>query len=163
MIKQRIQDEINEQIQAEFQSAYMYLAFSGWFESKNLPGFSRWMKKQWEEEVEHAMKFHQHLIKREGVVELKAIDAPTFSTETPHEVFKQALEQERNITKRIHKLYDLAQKEGDYPLESLLLWFIDEQVEEEERVGQIADELEMIDNNGTGLLIMDKELGKRED
>ena len=163
MIKQRVQDEINKQMQAEFQSAYMYLALAGWFETQNLPGFAHWMKQQWEEETEHAMKFYQHLIRRDGTVELQTVNAPVISVESPLEAFEQALEQERNITKRIHKLYDLAQDEGDYPLESLLHWFIDEQVEEEEQIGQIADELRMISDDGTGILMLDKELGQRQD
>jgi ferritin len=162
MIKQKVQEEINEQIQAEFQSAYAYLALSGWFESQNLSGFAHWSKKQWNEEIEHGMKFYEHLIKRDGEVVLKNIEAPSLTIDTPEDAFEQALEQERNITKRIHKLYDLAQKEGDYPLESLLLWFIDEQVEEEDMVRKILDDLKLIKNDASGMLLMDKELAKRE-
>ena len=161
MIKKKVQEEINDQIRAELQSAYTYLAFSGWFESQNLSGFAHWMKKQWEEEVQHAMKFYQHLIARDGQVELKAIDQPTVTLAAPKEAFEQALEQERNITKRIHKLYDLAKSEGDYPLESLLLWFIDEQVEEEEQVRQILDQLNLIEGDGMGTLMLDRELSER--
>lgn len=161
MIKKKVQEEINEQIQAEFQSAYSYLASSAWFESRNLEGFAHWMKMQWQEETEHGMKFYRHLVSRDGMVELQGIEAPAVKAETPLEIFELALEQERNITKRIHKLYDLAQDEGDYPLESLLLWFIDEQVEEEEQVGRIIDELKLVGDDGTGLLMLDKELAQR--
>lgn len=161
MIKQKVQEEINIQLQAEFQSAYLYLALSGWFESQSLPGFAHWMKQQWYEENEHAMKFYNHLVQRDGQIQLKNIEAPSLNIETPRDAFELALEQERNITKQIHKLYDLAQKEGDYPLESLLLWFIDEQVEEENSVRQILDDLKRINDDASGMLFIDKELAKR--
>lgn len=161
MIKQKVQEEINSQIQAEFQSAYMYLGFSGWFESQNLPGFAHWMKQQWREEIDHGMKFYNHLIRRDGEIDLQDLDAPSFTIETPQEAFEQALEQERNITKRIHKLYDMAKHEDDYPLESLLLWFIDEQVEEEDQVRQILEDLKRIKNDPSGMLFLDKKLANR--
>lgn len=163
MIKQKVQEEINGQIQAEFQSAYMYLGFSGWFETQNLPGFAHWMKHQWREEIEHGMKFYNHLISRDGEIDLQHINAPSLNVDTPQDAFEQALEQERNITKRIHKLYDLAQKEDDYPLESLLLWFIDEQVEEEDQVRQILGDVKRVKNDASGMLFLDKELGRRKD
>lgn len=161
MIKKKVQDEINDQIQAEFQSAYIYLALSAWFESKNLNGFAHWMKVQWKEETDHAMKFYEHLIHRDGEVKLKKIAAPELNIHSAIEVFEQILEQERNITKRIHKLYDLAQKEGDYPLETLLHWFIDEQVEEEEQAREVLDKLKLIGDDGPNLYLLDRELGER--
>lgn len=163
MVKKKIQNEINEQIQAEFQSAYLYLGFSAWFESQNLEGFAHWMKIQWEEEIEHGMKFYNHLIDRGGEVELKALDSPKVSLDSPEEAFQQALEHERYITKRIHKLYDLAVEEGDYPLQTLLHWFIDEQVEEEDSTGRILERLKMVGNQPASLLMLDRELGQREE
>lgn len=161
MIKQKVQEEINEQMHAELQSAYMYLGMAAWFEAQNLPGFAHWMNRQWAEETEHAMKFYRHLASRDGAIELHDLQAPSIGADSPLELFELALEQERNITKRIHKLYDVAKKEGDYPLESLLLWFIDEQVEEEEQVRGIIDDLRRINDDGTGLMMLDKELGQR--
>ena len=163
MVKKKIQDEINDQIQAEFQSAYLYLGFSAWFESQNLDGFAHWMKVQWQEETEHGMKFYNHLIQRGGEVELKALEAPEISIKSAKEAFGKALEHEQYITKRIHKLYSLAQKEEDYPLQTLLHWFIDEQVEEEENAGNILERLKMIDGDSSALLDLDRELAQRED
>lgn len=161
MIKKKIEDEVNDQIQAEFQSAYAYLAASAWFEEKNLNGFASWLKAQWEEEIEHGMKFYNHLLQREGEPALQTIEAPKIDFKSPLRAFELALEQERNITKRIHKLYDLAKEEGDYPLESLLLWFIDEQVEEEEMVQDIIDKLKLIEEDGSGMYLLDREMGER--
>lgn len=162
MIKQKIEEEINDQIQAEFQSAYNYLAASAWFEEKNLNGFASWLKAQWEEEIGHAMKFYNHLVQREGRPILQDIDKPKIRFDSPQEAFESALEQEQYITKRIHKMYDLARKEDDYPLESLLLWFIDEQVEEEDMVQDIIDKLKLIGDDGSGLYLLDREMGERQ-
>lgn len=162
MVKQKIEDEINDQIQVEFQSAYDYLAASAWFEEKNLNGFASWLKRQWEEEIGHAMKFYNHLVQREGRPVLQNIDKPEVKFDTPQEVFEAALEQERYITERIHKMYDMAGEENDYALESLLLWFIDEQVEEEEAVQDIIDKLKLIGEDGSGLYLLDREMGERE-
>lgn len=162
MIKQKVQDEINDQIQAEFQSGWQYLAFAAWFENQNLDGFAHWMRLQWKEEQEHAMKFYDHILRRGGEVELKELKKPTVSTESVTEVFEKVLEHERFITKSIHSLFDLAQEEDDYPLQTLLHWFIDEQVEEEENAASILDRLKMIGEDGASLYVLDRELGDRK-
>lgn len=162
MIKKKIQEEINDQIQAEFHSAYLYLGFSAWFESQNLSGFANWMKVQWEEEIGHGMKFYNHLLRRGGEVELKTLEAPEVKLSSAKDAFEQALEHERYITKRIHTLYDLAREEDDYPLQTLLHWFIDEQVEEEENTSEILERLKMIGDQAPALLMVDRELAQRE-
>lgn len=161
MIKQIVQDEINDQIQAEFQSAWLYLGFAAWFESKNLEGFAHWMRMQWQEEQEHGMKFYDHILRRGGKVELKELDKPTVGAESAVEMFEKVLEHERYITKRIHGLYDLAKEKGDYPLQTLLHWFIDEQVEEEENAEAILERLKMIGDDSSGLYLLDQELAAR--
>ncbi len=161
MIKQKVLDAINDQIQAEFQSAYIYLAISGWCETENYPGMAHWMRMQWEEEIEHAMKFYNHIIRRDGEVELKELEKPDVDIDSPIDAFEQALEHEQYITKRIHEMYDLAREENDYPLQTLLNWFIDEQVEEEDAVNEILDRLKLIDGDGGGLYMLDQELAQR--
>lgn len=162
MIKQKIQDEINDQIRAEFQSAWLYLGFAAWFESKNLDGFGHWMRMQWQEEQEHAMKFYDHILRRGGNVELESLEKPSVTAENVTEVFEKVLDHERYITKRIHSLYDLATEEDDYPLQTLLHWFIDEQVEEEENASAILERLKMIGEEGNSLYILDRELAERD-
>ncbi len=161
MIKQKVLDAINDQIQAEFQSAYIYLALSGWCETENLPGMAHWMRMQWEEEIEHGMKFYRHIISRDGEVELKELEKPDVDIDDPADAFQQALEHEQYITKRIHEMYDLAREENDYPLQTLLNWFIDEQVEEEEAVTEILDRIKLIGDDGGGLYMLDRELAQR--
>lgn len=162
MVKKKIQEAVNSQIQAEFQSAYQYLAYSAYFEEKNLSGFAHWMQVQWQEEIDHGMKFYNHLIRRDGSVDLQTIDKPKIKAESPVEVFESVLQQERYITERIHELYDLAEKEHDYPLKTLLHWFIDEQVEEEEMATEILEQLRLIGDDGPNIYLLDKELGQRQ-
>ena len=161
MIKQKVQDEINDQIQAEFQSGWLYLAFSAWFEERDLDGFANWMRMQWQEEQSHGMRFYDHILRRGGSVELKDINKPEVEAESVVEVFEKVLEHERYITKRIHNLYDLAQEKGDYPLQTLLHWFIDEQVEEEEMADNILQRLKMIGDDSASLYMLDQELAER--
>lgn len=161
MIKKKLQEAVNEQIQAELQSAYLYLGYSAWFESQNLEGFAHWMQIQWEEEIEHAMKFYNHVLRRDGEVELLALDKPKVDLKGPEDAFDKVLKHEQHVTELIHNLYDLAQKENDYPLQTLLHWFIDEQVEEEESARHILEQIQLVGDSGANLYLLDQELGQR--
>lgn len=158
----KIQQAINEQIQAEFQSAYDYLAMSARFEGLNLKGFAHWMHVQWEEETIHAMKFYDFLLRRDGTPKLMTLSQPDITFETPLEAFQDALAREQHITQRINNLYELAHEERDYPLQTLLHWFIDEQVEEEETAKEIIETLTLIGNSGEGLFMLNRELSQRQ-
>jgi ferritin len=158
-----MQDAINEQINKELFSAYLYLSMAAYFEDKDLPGFANWMTLQASEEQEHAMKFYEFLHDRGGRVLLKAIDAPKTEWKTSIEVFQETLAHEQMITASINALYELALKEKDYPAQIMLQWFISEQVEEEKNANDIISKLELIDAHGTAVLMLDKELGKRGD
>lgn len=161
MISKTMQDAINEQINKELFSAYLYLSMAAYFEDKNLPGFAHWMTLQAGEEQEHAMKFYEYLHDRGGRVLFKAIDAPKTEWKTSSEVFSETLEHEQMITASINALYELALKEKDYPAQIMLQWFINEQVEEEKNASDIISQLELIDAHGTAVLMLDKQLGKR--
>jgi ferritin len=161
-MKENIVKAVNKQIQAEFESAYLYLAMSSYFESENLKGFANWMRVQWDEELQHAFKFYNMLIERDEKVELLDLKKPGNDFGTPMEAFKSTLEHEQFITGKINDLYNLALEEKDYPLQNLLHWFIDEQVEEENNVRDIIDQLKLIGENGTGLYMLDRELAQRQ-
>jgi ferritin len=161
MISKPVQDAMNSQINKEWYSALLYLSMAAFFENKNLPGFSHWMRLQADEEREHAMKFYEHLIERGGQVLLKAIEAPTTDWNSSLEVFKEAQAHEGKVTASINALYELAQKEKDYPAQVLLQWFITEQVEEEKNAAEIVAQLELIEARGTAVLMLDHRLGKR--
>lgn len=162
MLSKKMQNAINEQINKELYSAYLYLSMAAWAETQNLPGFAHWMREQFEEETEHALKFFDHVVSRGGQVTLKAIDAPQVEWKSPLAMFEQVLEHEQFVTSLIHNLYALAVKEKDYPSQVLLHWFISEQVEEEEHATYIVDALKAIGEKGQALVMMDRELAKRD-
>jgi ferritin len=161
-ISGKIQDAVNGHINAELYSAYIYLSMSAYSESANLPGFGHWMRKQAQEEVGHAMKLYNHIIDRGGVVSLAAVDKPPAAWKNPLAVFEAAYEHEKKVTAMIGKLVDLARKEDDKATESFLKWFIDEQVEEENQTLKIVETLKQLGDSKMGLIMLDKELAKRE-
>ncbi len=161
MISQKMQDALNEQINKEFFSAYLYLSMSAYFDSKNLAGMSQWMKLQSEEEYQHALKFYDFVLRVGGKVKLSAIDAPKTSWDSAQQVFEESLAHEQFISKSIHTLMDLAIEESDHPTKSFLQWFVDEQVEEEDNVQQIVDNFNLIGDSKGGLFMLDRELGSR--
>jgi ferritin len=161
MITKTLQNAINEQINKELYSSYLYLSMAAYFEDKNLPGFAKWMYVQAEEERGHGMKLFEHLLERSGKVELKSIAGPQTTWNTSLEVFKHVQEHEAAVTASINTLYELALKEKDYPFQVVLQWFITEQVEEEKNAVEIVQQLELIDAKGTAVLMLDHQLGKR--
>jgi ferritin len=161
MISPTIQNAINDQIKHEFFSSYLYLSMSAYFETLSLPGFASWMRVQSQEEHEHAMKFFDFLNDRGGSVELQALDQPAGEFQSPLDVFEQSLAHERTVTALIHRLYELALKESDYATQTLLQWFITEQVEEEKNAGQIVEQLKMTGGEPSALLLLDRDLASR--
>ena len=163
MIGKSMQDAINEQINKEFFSAYLYLSMAAYFEDKNLMGFGHWMRLQADEEREHAMKLYDFVLDRGGRVQLKTIDGPATEWKSNLEVAEQVAEHEGKVTASIHDLYELALKEKDYAAQVMLQWFITEQVEEEKNAAEIVADLKLIEDRGTAVLMLDKQLGKRKD
>lgn len=161
MLSATLLKALNEQIQKELYSAYLYLAMSAHFEAASLPGFAKWTRMQAQEEQEHAMKFYDFIIDRGARVELLAIEKPPMEFGTALEVFKEILEHEKKVTASIHNLYGIALKEADYPAQMMLHWFINEQVEEEKNAGQIVDQLQMVEDRMGTILNIDHHVGKR--
>ena len=161
MFTQKLQDAINEQINAELYSAYLYLAMAADLEDKNLPGFAHWMRLQHDEEQVHALKLFDFMLDRGGRVKLKAIGEPPSTWASVLEIFENAFAHEQKVTGLIHALYTLALEENDYPTQSLLQWFIDEQVEEEKNASDAVAQLQMTGDFGPGLLMMDREMAQR--
>ena len=161
MLGQAIQDAMNEQIKYELFSAYQYLSMAAYCEQANLPGFAHWMRAQAREEKEHAMKFYDFVLEREGRVELKAIEEPRVEFGSPLEVFEGALEHERRVTTMINDLYALAMEERDYASQTFLQWFVTEQVEEEKNAGDVVETLKMVGDSNEALFLLDRELGQR--
>ena len=161
MISDKMQAALNEQIGAELQSSYLYLAMASYCESRNLHGFAHWLTMQSTEEREHAMKIVKHLLERGGSVRFGALDAPPSEFKSVEDIFTRVVDHERGITKRIHDLYALAQKENDFASQVMLQWFVSEQVEEEASATELLEILRTIGEKTQGLYYLDSRAGKR--
>ena len=162
MLGKKLQDLMNNQVQAEFYSAQLYLAMSVYSGAQNFKGFANWLKVQYEEETSHGMKFLQYIQERGGEAELKAIDAPPAKFGSMLKLFEEVLAHEKKVTGLINKLYEVALAEKDYASQIFLQWFISEQVEEEANATEIVAKLKMVgDKSPGGLFYIDKALGKR--
>jgi len=161
MIGEKMQSALNEQIRHEFYSSYLYLAMAAYFHGQGLDGIANWMKVQAQEELTHAMKFFNHLNDRDGRIQLQGLEKPKTEWASPLQAFKEASKHEQFITGKIHDLVKLANAESDHAVIPLLHWFESEQVEEEAQALTVVQKLERIGESGAGLIMMDKELGKR--
>lgn len=161
MITKTMQDAINSQIQAEMYSANLYLAMAAYCESVNMKGFSNWLRVQSKEELEHALKLFDYLIERGGRASIGAVSQPPNEFKSARDVFEQTLAHEKEVTAKIHGLYETAIAEKDYATQTLLHWFISEQVEEEAHATEYVEKLKMIGESSNALFWIDKELGKR--
>jgi ferritin len=161
MLSKTLQDAINDQIQKEFYSAYLYLAMSAYCEGSNLPGGAAWMRVQAREETEHGLKLFDYVNDRGGRVTLRPIGQPPAEFASLLEVFQQSLAHEREVTKSINALYALAAKESDYATQAMLQWFVTEQVEEEKTASQVVEQLRLIGESKPSLIMLDHHLGKR--
>ena len=161
MIGKAMQDAMNEQINKELFSSYLYLSMAAYFEERNLPGFGHWMRLQEAEERVHAMKLYDYILERGGKVTLKGIDAPKTEWKSSLEVAEEVAAHEAKVTASIHALYELALKEKDYPSQVMLQWFISEQVEEEKNAAEIVANLKLIEERGTAVMMLDHRQAKR--
>lgn len=161
MISEKMQSALNEQINAELWSAYLYLSMSAYFAEQNLPGFANWMKIQWQEEVSHAMKMFDYVNERGGRVHLKAIEKVETEWKNSVEVFTETLNHERVVSGLINNLVNIAISEADHATNNMLQWFVAEQVEEEATAENLLHQLKMIDGFGHGMLMLDRELSQR--
>ncbi|KXS46029.1 MULTISPECIES: ferritin [Methanohalophilus] len=161
MLSEKMIDALNEQINREMYSAYLYMAMSAASSYKGLDGFSNWFMVQYQEEMTHAMRIYDYLNGQGAQIQLKAIEQPPKEFGTPLEMFKATLEHEQFITRSINELVTLANEEKDYATNIFLQWFVTEQVEEESNDNEIISKLQLAGEDGNGLFMIDKELGAR--
>ncbi|NWF95562.1 MAG: ferritin [Candidatus Thorarchaeota archaeon] len=161
-ISKELVDAINDQINFELYSGYIYLSMATWFESRNLRGMAHWMEVQADEEYNHAIRFHRHVTERGGRTLLKEIRTPRTEWGSPLEVFEDALNHERTVTERIYKIGEIAERLGDRATQSFLRWFYNEQVEEEKNATENRDLIKMAKDSIPALLHIDARLGGRK-
>ncbi len=161
MLNKKIENALNEQINAEMYSANIYYAMSAYFESISLKGFAKWMRIQALEEMTHAHRFFAYINDRGGRVTIKAIEAPTLEWESPLKAFEEAYAHEGKVTALINKLMDLSLKESDHATANFLQWFIAEQVEEEAAADEVVQQLKLVEKTEGGLFLLDREMNTR--
>jgi len=162
MLPKKIEAAMNKQINHELYSSYLYLSMSSYFKSLNLEGFAHWMRVQAQEELAHGIKFFDHILERGGTPKLDAIKAPEAAWKSPLEVCQAVVKHEQLISKNINALADLSLAEKDHASLTLLHWFVNEQVEEEANATLLAERVKMIKESAGGLLMLDRQLAKRE-
>jgi ferritin len=153
---------LNDQINNEMSSSYVYLAMSAWFEQTPYNGFASWMFNQSREETMHALKFYQYLVDRDAKVQLMPIAKPKAEFKNPIDVFQHSLKQEELVTSQINDLFEVAEQVKDHASKNLLLWFLNEQMEEEKSVRDMLDRLKLAGNDTASLLVLDREAGARQ-
>lgn len=161
MLKKKIETAINKQINAELWSSYLYLSMSTYFEDLSLSGFANWMRIQAIEEYTHAIRLHNYIIERGGRVLLTAIDKVPTTWKSPLHVYEETYKHEQKVTGLINNLVNLAVAEKDHATTNMLQWFIEEQVEEEASADEIVQKLKLIGKDGSGLFMLNQELGRR--
>ena len=161
MLSKKIEEALNEQINKEIYSAYLYLSMSAHSTNKGLPGFANWFMLQYQEEMEHAMRFYVYINEQGSKVKLKKIDEPLSSFKGPMDMFQKTLNHEKFVTKSINDLLELAIKQRDFATQTFLQWFVTEQIEEEANDNEIISKLKLAGKEGNGLFMIDKDLSTR--
>jgi Ferritin-like protein len=161
MISENMIDALNEQINKEIYSAYLYMSMSAHSTYAGLNGFANWFMVQYQEEMTHAMKIYTYINDQGEKVKLAAIAQPPIDFDSSLDMFEKTLEHEEFVTKSINELVDLAIKENDHATNIFLQWFVTEQVEEESNDNEIIAKLKLVGGEGNGLFMLDKELAQR--
>lgn len=160
-MNKKVEEALNAQINAEMWSAYLYLSMAAYCHSIGQPGMASWFEVQFKEEQDHAKILFNYVNSRNGRVELRPIDAVPLEWNGILDVFESTLAHEQKVTSLINGLYALTHEQNDFATQSMLKWFIDEQIEEEDTAQTIIDNIKMIKDNGYGIYMLDKELGER--
>ncbi len=161
MLKETVLNKLNDQFNCEVFSAYLYFSMAGNFESINLKGFANWMEIQAQEELTHAHRIYKYIVDRGDRPMMAAVDAPRHDWGSPLEAMTDAYEHECQISAQINDCVTLVLKENDHSTNTMLQWFVNEQIEEEAVADDIVQKLKLIADNSTGLFLLDTELSKR--
>ena len=161
MLSKKLHEALNAQINAELWSAYLYLSMSMDAEAKGLKGVANWFYIQFQEEQDHARIFMNYILSRDAEVTFRPIAEVRTSWASPLEMFRDTLEHEKKVTALINDLAAIAAEDKDYASSNMLVWFVDEQVEEEESARGMITACEAVEGNKFGMYMLDKELAAR--
>lgn len=161
MLGEKMVAALNEQINRELYSAYLYLSMSAYSTYTGLKGFANWFMVQYQEEMTHVMKIYDYVNNQGGQVKLKAVVQPPTEFGSGLEMFEKTLAHEKFVTKCINELVNLAIDEKDHATNIFLQWFVTEQIEEEANDNEIISKLKLVGKEGNGLFMIDRELATR--
>ena len=161
MLSKKLTQTLSEQINAEYYSAYIYLSMSAAAEQMGLKGCANWLFNQAQEEMAHGTRIYQYIIERGETPSFAPIEKPPVSFSSIFEIFEMSLKHEQKVTKSINNIATLAMQENDHACYQFMMWFVNEQVEEEGTASGILDKLKLIGENKSMLLTLDNELGTR--
>jgi len=162
MISEKMEKRLNQAVNLEFNSSYLYLSMAAYCETVGLDGFANWMRAQAAEEWQHGMKLFEYINDQQARVQLKGLSDPKQKWDSIHEVFEDTLAHEKKVTAAYNDLMELASETKDWATQSFLQWYVDEQIEEEATAAGILDKLNMVKDRPQGVLYMDSHVGKRQ-
>ena len=162
MINDRVKEILNEQINKEFYSAYLYLSMGAYLSDMGMYGISKWMEIQAREEIDHGMILFDYILKRKAKVELRALNAPEISFSGAQDIFEKAYEHEKTISESINRIASLTENECDLATRNFIDWYLKEQIEEEDNILRILSKLKAFGADKASLYLLDKDLGNRE-
>jgi len=161
MLSEKMNKALNEQVNWELYSSYLYLAMSAYAEQSGMKGAANWLFVQAKEEIAHAIHMYQHILERGGTPQLDAIKSPEGSYESLKDVFEKVYAHEQKVSQRINDIATLAMQENDHACYQFIIWYVNEQVEEEANDTDILAKLEFIGDNKGLLVSLDNDLGTR--
>jgi ferritin len=161
MIKESLVKALSEQVNAEYYSAYLYLVMSAGADRAGFSGIANWLFIQAREEMAHGTRLYQHILERGAVPSFKEIKVPDFSFTGIKEIFEKVLAHERHVSGLIDTIATLAQKEQDHATYNFILWYVNEQIEEESQAEEILSKITLTANHPGLLFDLDARLGAR--
>ena len=162
MISDKVKEILNEQINKEFYSSYLYLAMSAHLYHMGLYGIAKWFEIQAGEEIEHGMQLFDYVIKRKAKINLKQVETPIFEFSSLRDLFEQSYEHERKITNAFNEIANLTENECDRATRKFIDEYLEEQIEEENIFYMIIKKIKIFGESEASLYLIDKELGKRK-
>ncbi len=161
MLSKKMEELINDQFNKELYSVNLYLSMSSYFKSRDLDGFAHFFRIQAKEEQMHAMKQFDYIHQVDGVIAMKAVEAPPIQFASTKAVFELSLAHEKSVTQSIYNIVEQSLTDKDFATHAFFQWFITEQVEEEATVKTLIKKIEMIGDNSSALYLLNDELAKR--
>jgi len=161
MLSAKLTEALSKQVNAEYFSAYLYLSMSAAADGMGFKGAANWLFAQFQEEMAHGTNMFEYILERGAMPAIEAIDKPQTEFASLHEIFEMVLAHEQFVTSRINDIATLAMQEHDHACYQFMLWYVNEQVEEEASATDVLDKLKLIGDNKGLLLGLDNELAAR--